>query len=450
MKIFNDACLRFGRPNWARDPELALVDTILENNPQLLDIVKTDIIGNNKLSEFGRKDTPTVEQVMRFAIYKELKNLNYRDLEYAQVDSRICTLFVKLDERRPFSFQVLQKYISRITEESLTRLLVVLNQAAISEGLEDIEKLRTDSTTVKSNIHHPTNNSLVWDCIKTSHNLLKQLQEQTTGLTIRDYRKSAKRNFFKINNTKSADKRIELFNKQLIIFTTCINQVDQVIRNPKKKACSMLAIAAEAPLKELLPVKEQVYKMTYRKELEGEKVPNEEKIFSIYEQHADIIVKGGRQAEFGHKVNLATGKSNLILDCETVKGNPSDKTLFEDVLMRVKENYGCIPRDVATDGGYASMVNQETARKAGVVNIVFNKVVGSLKNITSSKNIETRLKKWRSGIEANISNYKRGFNIAVCNWKGWGHFQAKVLWSAIAYNIRVMTGLLVEQMKAAL
>jgi IS5 family transposase len=75
---------------------------------------------------------------------------------------------------------------------------------------------------------------------------------------------------------------------------------------------------------------------------------------------------------------------------------------------------------------------------AGITNIVFNKVVGSLQNIASSKNIETRLKKWRSGIEAVISNIKRGFNLACCTWKGWEHFVAKVLWSVIAYNIRIM------------
>jgi IS5 family transposase len=52
--------------------------------------------------------------------------------------------------------------------------------------------------------------------------------------------------------------------------------------------------------------------------------------------------------------------------------------------------------------------------------------------------METRLKKWRSGMEAVISNIKRGFNLRRCTWKGWEHFEAKVLWSVIAYNIRVM------------
>jgi len=99
-----------------------------------------------------------------------------------------------------------------------------------------------------------------------------------------------------------------------------------------------------------------------------------------------------------------------------------------------------VPRNCVTDGGYASLANLEHAQKQGVVNIVFNKIVGSLKSVASSVNMETRLKKWRSGIEANISNLKRGYGLRRCSWKGEVHFRAKVLWSAIAYNIRVMTG----------
>ena len=83
------------------------------------------------------------------------------------------------------------------------------------------------------------------------------------------------------------------------------------------------------------------------------------------------------------------------------------------------------------------------------MNIVFNKIVGTLKNLTSSMSMETRLKKWRSGIEAVISNLKRGFDIVRCEWKTRAHFDAKVYWSVVAYNIRVMTNLLIGRMQTA-
>jgi len=148
MQLFNELVLKFDRPDWSKNPELGLIDTILDKHPELVSILSGDILSGSKLSDFGRKDTPTVEQVIRAAIYKEFKKLTYRDLEYAQSDSRICTTFIKLDERKPYSFQVWQKYISKVRQSSLQDFLVSLNQIAIEEGLEDLVSIRTDSTVI--------------------------------------------------------------------------------------------------------------------------------------------------------------------------------------------------------------------------------------------------------------------------------------------------------------
>jgi len=446
MKVLNELRLKLENPNWGLDPELALIDTVLNENPGLYEIVAPDIMELNKSSEVGRQDSPTVEQVVRAALYKELKKLDYRDLEYAQEDSRICGVFIKLEGRSPFSFEVFHKYISRIRGESLRALMVEINRIMMrEEGIEDGKRLRMDSTVVETDIHYPTNNSLIWDCIKTSHRLLKKLEEMGKSRKVRNYQKQGKKNEFKINNTKKKEKRAELFEKQLKLFRMSINQVKRVVGeiNPGVDL-GVLSIVAE--LKGLLPKMEKVYDISYRHELLGESVPNSEKIFSIYEEHTDIIVKGSREVAFGHKVNLVTGKSNLILDCEITDGNPKDSTLYEGVLERVRNDYGIRPRDMVTDGAYASLRNQEKAKEYGFVNIVFNKIVGSLKNVVTSVQMETRLKKWRSGMEAVISNVKRGFNLFRCDWKGREHYDAKVLWSVIAYNIRVMTGFMLGKL----
>lgn len=443
MKLFETLKLKFEKPDWSKNTELGLMDTVLDLHPELLKIVEPDITKGCKQSDFGRKDTPSVEQIFRAAIYKELRQLDYRQLEYEQSDSRICSQFVKIDELRPYSFQMYQKYISKIKEENLQQVLVSLNRIAIGEGLEDVEKIRQDSTVVESNIHYPTNNSLVWDCIKESHRLLTLLQKEMGDLSYRDYTATAKKLYFKINVTKGTDKRVDLFNRQLITFTKCINQVANIIK--KKGDCSLEAMPIMLLLEAHLPIMKQVFEMTSSWEIRKESVPSNEKIFSIYEQHTDIIVKGSRDIQFGHKINLSTGKSNLILSCDILRGNPSDKDLYQPTIDKVIIDYGITPRDSVTDGGYATKANVKYAEDKGIVNIVFNKVVGSLKNIVSSLNIETRLKKWRSGIEANISNLKRGFNIARCNWKGYEHFCSKVMWSVIAYNIRVMTSTVLQR-----
>jgi len=133
MKILNDLRLRLENVNWALNPELALIDTILDENPGLYEIIVPDIMGLNKSSEVGRQDSPTVEQVVRAALYKEMKKLDYRELEYAQEDSRICRAFIKLERRSPFSFEVFHKYISRIRGESLRALMIEINRIMMQE-----------------------------------------------------------------------------------------------------------------------------------------------------------------------------------------------------------------------------------------------------------------------------------------------------------------------------
>ena len=386
MKLFNgQMVLRFRKRNWTRDPELVVIDTILEQRRELYKIVIPDLKKLSKDSRMGRKDIPTVEQIVRAAIYKEIKSMNYRDLEYAEDDSIICGEFLRLNGREPFSYQVLQKYISKISSETLKKLLIEINKIAIENGLEDGKRITTDSTVVETDIHHPTDNALVWDSIKKLNRLFRKINKAVPKLKLR-------------------------------------NTVEVV---------------------------EKVYGAAFRREILGESVPSSEKIFSIHEKHTDIIVKGSRAVKFGHKVNLAIGRSNLILDCIIPDGNPKDTDLYQDTMRNISENYKIKIQDGVTDGGYASKANAEFAKKLGLVNIVFNKVVGSLKNTAVSKHIETKLKKWRSTIEAVISNVKRGFDLRRCEWKGRMHFDAKVFWSIIAYNIRVMSSLLLKKFSLA-
>jgi IS5 family transposase len=83
MKLFEPLVLKFEYANWARNPELGLVDTILELHPELIRMLKNDITQGKDEQQFGRKDTPSVEQIVRTTLYKEMKNLDYRELEFA-------------------------------------------------------------------------------------------------------------------------------------------------------------------------------------------------------------------------------------------------------------------------------------------------------------------------------------------------------------------------------
>jgi hypothetical protein len=164
-----------------------------------------------------------------------------------------------------------------------------------------------------------------------------------------------------------------------------------------------------------LPPIARVIVQTRRRVLDGEIVPVSEKLVSLFEPHADIIVKGGRQVQYGHKLNLATGKSGLILDIVIETGNPADAERFVSMLDRHIARTGAPPRQTAADGGYASRANLAAAKARGVADVAFHKKCGiAIIEMVKSLWVYRRLRNFRAGIEAAISCFKRAYGGARC------------------------------------
>jgi len=456
MKFFKRQCtLDLEQPNWVRDAELLVMDQILD---QQLEIILLAAPCFPKAQD--EADTPvgrdgmTLEQVVRAAIYKQYKRLTYRELSDHTEDSKKGRHFMKMGRRAHFSHQTLQDNISAITPEVLEQMLVAITKCAVDLGVDNGAKLRPDSTVIRMKVHHPTDASLLWDCIRVSCRLLEQAREAFDFIRFRDYRKSGKRLLFQLTNTKGNVQRRPLFEKLLGVQRRCMRQVAAAIEalsqarfgdaeQEKERVRTLQQLSA------LLSKMQQVADVAYRREILDEPVPVEDKLFSLFEDHTDCIVKKAGEALFGHKVHLASGKSNLIFDCIVQRGNPADSALFTPTLDHLAQCFDITPRDVATDGSYASGHNLREAQARGVCNIVFSRTRGTLRNCTTSKKMETMLKKWRAGIEAVISNFKRGLEAGVCPWKGWDGFKRFVLWNAITFNLRVIAKCIVHQLASA-
>ena len=165
-------------------------------------------------------------------------------------------------------------------------------------------------------------------------------------------------------------------------------------------------------------------------------MPASEKVVSLFEPHADIIVKGGRDVQYGHKINLATGRSGLILDVVVEVGNPADAERFLPMLERHIAAHGQPPRQIASDGGYASAANLSQAKTLGVSDVAFHKKGRlDIEAMVKSRWVYRKLRDFRAGIEANISCLKRAFGLTRCTWRGLAHFTAYVWSSVVAYNL---------------
>ena len=164
----------------------------------------------------------------------------------------------------------------------------------------------------------------------------------------------------------------------------------------------------------------RVVEQTKRRVFDGETVPASEKVVSLFEPHTDIICKGGRQTHYGHKINLSTGRSALVLDVVVESGNPADSERCLPMLRRHVETYGEPPQRVAFDGGYASRANLVDAKKLGVEHVMFHKKRGlKASEMTPSAWIYGQLKRFRARVEAGISYLKRCFGLDRCQWRGW-------------------------------
>jgi transposase, IS5 family len=178
-----------------------------------------------------------------------------------------------------------------------------------------------------------------------------------------------------------------------------------------------------------------------RRVLAGEVVPASDKLVSLFEPHVDIIRKGSEIA-YGHKLNLTTGRSGLILDLVVEAGNPADSERLLPMLERHSALYGEPPRQAAADGSYASRDNLRRAKACGVRDMAFHKKGGlGIEDMVKSRWIYRKLRNFRAGIEADISCLKRAYGLARCTWRGPGHFRAYVWSAVVAYNLALFARL---------
>ena len=129
----------------------------------------------------------------------------------------------------------------------------------------------------------------------------------------------------------------------------------------------------------------------------------------------------------------------MILDCLIVRGNPADSDQYESLLLKQKELYGRMPRQVTADGGFASKDNLAFAKDNGVKDAAFAKRRGlSVLEMVRSSWVYRKLRNFRAGIEASISTLKRAFGLDRCTWSGWEGFKRYVWSNIVSYNLLVL------------
>jgi IS5 family transposase len=414
---------------------LKSLSDLLDRHPETLTLVAKDLVGESA-SNVGRCGL-SLESIFRCLLLKQQLRVSYEQLSFHLSDSITYRSFTRLTHDSMPSRSGLQSTIRRIKPETLEAIHEILSQNWLEQGILSMEKLRIDSTVVASNIAPPSDSHLLNDGIRVLSRLLAQSKD-ATGVKIRftDQRKSSKSLSFQIFNAKNAEKE-RLYPDLLNRARTVLKQVDRGLK-------SVRSGAGESDQKEnwILAMEHyrdlmlKVIDQTQRRVIDKESVHSSEKLVSLFEPHTDIIVKGFRDVQYGHKINLSSERRGFITYLSIEKGNPSDKDLFLPVLDFHKSTLKALPGSVVADGGYASQANVAEGRSKGIKRVVFNKRVG-LTNQAMGVKQKTfdRLRHFRAGVEGNISELKRAFGASKATWKGHDGFKAFVWSAVISYNL---------------
>jgi transposase, IS5 family len=438
------------------EPALQAVCDFLDDHDQLVEAIRGDLQRGLKNPQTGRQGL-TAQQVLRSLILMRVKNWDYRELRERIADGLTLRRFADFDSRPVPKHDAFQRAFVKMTRERMKAVNAALVQAAVTMGLEDGRKLRVDTTVVQTDIHHPTDNTLLWDVVRVVTRLVSRLG-RAIERPIEGFH----------NRTRAARRRMQAIERmtpkqrvarQRNTYAELIGIAEEVVEGGRRALRQTRIIRGKDPLSELAigalqaeidhycALGERVIDQARRRVLQGEQVPNAEKVYSIFEAHTDLIKRGKvlTPVEFGHKVFLAESARGLITQYEVLDGNPSDADHVASSLERHTAAFGCAPQLYGCDRGFFSVENVLTCQRAGVEVISMPQRGGHKTPARESYEKSPAFKKgqrFRAGIEGRISVLFRGRGMKRCLAEGRERFELLVGAAVLANNLLTIASLL--------
>jgi IS5 family transposase len=424
-------------------PELAAIDRLLEDE-ELFCMIRDDLaLRYPRTLTAGRHSTP-VEVILRMQVVRHLYDLSYEQTELQVSDSLVLRQFCRVYFQPVPDHTTLCKWSQEIQPETLQalnqRLLAIAVQAKLTGG----RKLRMDGTVVETNIHYPTDSSLLADCVRVLGRTLqraKELIQEQSGLTKETFRnrtRSARRAARQIGllSRQGQEKTRATYRKLVHITQTTVRQAEQVFAVLQEQ--SEGPVLAET-LATFLPRTLQVIDQAVRRVFQGEQLSPDEKIVSIFEPHTDIIRRGkARQpTEYGHKVWLGEVEGGFISQYQILDGNPQDDAQWQPTLERHIEQFGHPPWQASADRGVHSTDNEALAEELKVKRIILPQPGKKSKARQQHERQRwfRRGRRYHAGVEGRISVINRKHGFKHCRNRSENGFASWVGWGAVANNL---------------
>jgi transposase, IS5 family len=448
-KILNQECLYFGgksavkvvREYWAKYEAMG---RILDANPRVLDIAHRDFDKSLSQSEYGRGGY-TSEQILRSIVVMFIEEKSYRDTVILVENSDFLRNFIKLGNKEMMDYTFLCKAFTALSEETWKSVNGALSKYAKKKEKITTEKLRLDTTTYETNIHYPTDSSLLWDSYRTSARLMKDACDEMkhVGLTHRFHTKKVRKLALYISRNggkkeKGVQQKIKSTYRKLIERVKWIVSVGEVAEK-FLSAGNLKAMAVAAELKHYLPIERKITSQAERRVIMGEKVPSTEKVYSLFEEHTELIKRGkaGKPIEFGHKVLLAETGEKFIIHYETMPKQKADTELIKESLNIHGKIFGSSPAVLAGDKGFYASREQirNLSKRIETVSICKKGRRTAEEDKRESTEEFNAGQRFRAGIEGTISVLKRAFKLSKCFFKGFKNFASSVGCAVFCHNL---------------
>jgi IS5 family transposase len=429
------------------EPWMRHADTALEDDALLL-IIQQELAKRCKKSKTrGRKATPA-EVVLRMLLLKHVRDWSYETLSREVRANLVYREFTRIGGEKVPDDRTMGNLARQLGPEVVEKLHRRVVEIAQENKIATGRKMRVDTTVVETDIHYPTDTSLLGDGVRVLTRIMKKVTAVAgkAGTQMRDRSRSAKWKVLAIarasrNKTEQGRQKMKNTYLQLLEITSRVAGQAKIFSREigrVKRGNPSVLHKAKKQLDEMIPRVQQVLRQTPERVLRGN-TQADGKLLSVFETHTEVIRKGkaNKPNEFGKLVLLQEAENQIVTHYQVCERRPADSTLLEGSLEQHVEQFGCAPERVAADPGFFSAANESKAEQMGVsrVSIPSHDTKSYARKQRQKQRWFKKLQKWRTGCEGRISVLKRRHGLRRSLYKGSDGIRRWVGLGVIADNV---------------
>jgi transposase, IS5 family len=395
----------------------------------------------------GRLQTPA-EVVLRLLVLKHIRDWSYQTLEREVRANLVYRSFARIGSEKVPDAKTLGRLGQVLGSDVVAQLHQRVVELAVEKKIVPGRKMRVDTTVVETNIHYPTDSSLLGDGARVLTRVMKRVEAAAGGLArkIRNRMRTVRQKVRAIalaSRQKGAageQKRRGLYRGLLSVTRKIVKQAQGVVQEMKQfgrqKRQRVSGLGNQlATMSERV---QQVIQQT-RVRVLGGNTKYSNKIVSVFEPQTEIIRKGkaSKPTEFGKLVKIQEAENQIITHYEVYNQRPSDASLLVDAVEKHREQTGRIPHTVAADSGFYTQANEKQLEASGVkrISIPNRKTRSPERRAHQKQRWFKKGQRWRTGCEGRISVLKRRHGLNRCLYRGPEGMQRWVGLGVIADNL---------------